>query len=95
MFEGLLPIGTVVLLKDSVKKVMITGVLQKQVDKNTEKIWDYTAVLYPEGTMGPDKSFLFDSSQIEKIYAIGYQDEEQFEFKIKIDEIRKNLIKED
>lgn len=95
MFEGLLPIGTVVLLKDSEKKIMITGVLQKQLDKNPDKIWDYTAVLYPEGTMGPDKSFLFDSNQIEKIYAIGYQDEEQFEFKMKIDELRRQLIGED
>lgn len=95
MFEGLLPIGTVVLLKDSEKKIMITGVLQKQLDRNPEKIWDYTAVLYPEGTMGPDKSLLFDSSQIEKIYAIGYQDEEQFAFKVRIDELRRQLIGED
>ena len=45
--------------------------------------------------MGPDKMFLFDSSQIDKVYAVGYQDEEQFEFKVKIDEIRKQLIGED
>ena len=80
MFEGLLPIGTVVLLKDSEKRIMITGVLQRQIEGgNEEKIWDYVAVLYPEGAMGPDKTFLFDDEQIEKIYSIGYQDEEQFE----------------
>lgn len=95
MFEGLLPIGSVVLLKDSEKRIMITGVLQKQISDDRDKIWDYTAVLYPEGTMGPDKSFLFDASQIEKVYAIGYQDEEQFIFKQRIDEIRKELIGED
>lgn len=95
MFEGMLPIGSVVLLKDSEKRVMIIGVLQKQIDKDSEKIWDYSAVLYPEGAVGPDKMFLFDSSQIDKVYAVGYQDEEQFEFKVKIDEIRKQLIGED
>ena len=89
MFEGLLPI------KDSEKRIMITGVLQKQIDNEEEKIWDYTAVLYPEGAMGPDKSFLFDAEQIEKVYAVGYQDEEQFAFKQKADEIRKQLIGED
>ena len=70
MFEGMLPIGSVVLLKDSEKRVMIIGVLQKQIDKDSEKIWDYSAVLYPEGAMGPDKMFLFDSSQIDKVYAV-------------------------
>lgn len=96
MFEGILPIGSVVLLKDSEKRVMIIGVLQRQIDKDdSEKIWDYSGVLYPEGAMGPDKTFLFDNSQIDKIYAIGYQDEEQFEFKTKIDEIKKQLLAEE
>ena len=35
MFEGMLPIGSVVLLKDSEKRVMIIGVLQKQIDKDS------------------------------------------------------------
>ncbi len=91
MFEGLLPIGTVVLLKESVKKIMITGVLQKKVDGDQEKIYDYSAVLYPEGAMGPEQNFLFDNEQIEKIFAVGYQDEEQFNFKVTVDQIREEL----
>ena len=43
MINGLLPIGTVVLLKESVKKVMIIGVCQRG-GSNPEKIWDYSAV---------------------------------------------------
>lgn len=91
MFEGLLPIGSVVLLKDSSKRVMIVGVLQKQIKEGDEVVWDYSACLYPEGYMGPDKTFLFDHEQIEKVYAIGYQDEEQFTFKQNIDVIRNEL----
>ncbi len=83
MLTGLLPIGTVVLLKDSTKRVMIMGVVQMQKEK--EKVWDYVGVLYPEGFMGPDKTFLFNGEQIEKIYALGYQDEEQFDFKERAD----------
>lgn len=90
MFEGLLPIGSVVLLKDSTKKVMIAGVCQKG-GSNAEKIWDYVGILFPEGYIGADKMFLFDGEQIDKVYALGYQDEEQMAFKAKADEAMKKL----
>lgn len=91
MLEGLLPIGTVVLLKNSTKRVMIIGVLQQQIKEGTPVIWDYSACFYPEGYMGPDKTFLFNSDQIDRIFSIGYQDGEQFEFKIKIDKTRNEI----
>ncbi len=92
MLEGLLPIGTVVLLKDSTKKVMIIGVCQKEVSKDS--LWDYAGCVYPEGYMGPDQTFLFNNDQIDKVFSIGYQDEEQFEFKVKADSIMKQLREE-
>lgn len=95
MFEGLLPIGTVVLLKNSQKRVMIIGVLQKQIKDGEDVIWDYSACFYPEGYMGPDKTFLFNANQIEKVFAVGYQDQEQFAFKEKIDHVRKELLSSD
>lgn len=85
MFNGLLPIGTVVLLTNSTKRVMIIGFCQREINAKNETIWDYAGCLYPEGVMGPDRTFLFNSDQIAKIYAIGYQDEEQFAFKVKAD----------
>ncbi len=94
MFKGLLPIGTVVLLKNSKKRVMIIGVLQKQIKEN-EVIWDYSGCFYPEGYMGPDKTFLFNNNQIEKVYAVGYQDKEQFAFKQKVDKVRNDLLSKD
>lgn len=60
-----LPIGSVVLLKESKKRIMIVGVKQKQID--SEKVWDYSACLYPEGIINPERLYLFDSEQIEKI----------------------------
>ena len=56
-----LPIGSVVLLKDSKKRIMIVGVKQKQA--YADKVWDYSACLYPEGILDPDKLFLFDHEQ--------------------------------
>jgi hypothetical protein len=95
MFEGLLPIGTVVLLKNSQKRVMIIGVLQKQMKNDEAIIWDYSGCFYPEGYMGPDKTFLFNSAQIDKVFAVGYQDQEQFAFKEKIDQVRKEILTQD
>lgn len=92
MFSGLLPIGTVVMLKDSSKRVMIIGLLQQQIVEGDDQIiWDYSGCFYPEGYMGPDKTFLFNADQIDKVYAVGYQDEEQFAFKVKIDEIKQQI----
>ncbi|CBK75866.1 hypothetical protein CIY_34090 [Butyrivibrio fibrisolvens 16/4] len=86
MNEGLLPIGSVVLLKDSTKKIMIIGWGQRG-GSNPDKIWDYTAVLFPEGYLDADKLFLFDNDQIERIYMLGFQNEEQMEFKIKAEQV--------
>lgn len=84
MINGLLPIGTVVLLKESTKRIMIIGVCQRSVGEE-EKIWDYCGCFYPEGYIGADKVFLFNNDQIETIFALGYQDEEQMIFKQKAD----------
>ena len=84
MFTGLLPIGSVVLLKNSTKKVMIIGFAQVSAN-NPKNVFDYAGCVFPEGYVGPDKTYLFNSNQIEKIYAVGYQDEEQMAFKTKID----------
>ena len=65
MLEGVLPIGTVVLLKDSQKRLMVIGICQKEVGQK-EVIWDYAGCLYPEGYLGGDKVYLFNNDQIEK-----------------------------
>lgn len=90
MIQGLLPIGSVVLLKDSTKRLMIIGVCQKG-GSDPEKLWDYAGVLFPEGYISSDKVFLFDASQIGQIYQIGYLDVESINFKLKADEMIKKL----
>lgn len=86
MFSGLLPIGSVVLLHESKKRVMIAGVCQRSAG-DLEKIWDYTGVLFPEGFLSADKMFMFNHDQIEQVFALGYQDSEQMAFKAKADEL--------
>lgn len=93
MINGLLPIGTVVLLHESTKKVMIIGVCQKG-GKDPNKIWDYTGVVFPEGFLASDKMLMFDNQQIDQIFALGYQDAEQLAFKAKADEVLQRLREE-
>lgn len=97
MLEGVLPVGSVVLLKDSTKKVMIIGVCQFQAVEGEPKprIWDYVACPFPEGYQGPNECYLFNGDQIENVYAIGYQDEEQMIMKTKYDRLLAELRKDE
>lgn len=91
MTRNILPIGTVVLLKDSSKKVMITGFFQRTSDE-PDKLWDYAGCIFPEGYVGGDKVFLFNHEQICKIFMVGYQDEEQFGFHNRLNEILNSSV---
>ena len=73
-----LPIGTVVLLKNGSKKVMIYG--RKQIATENGQEFDYVACLYPEGKIKDDYTFLFNNENIDKIIFKGYSDEEEVEF---------------
>lgn len=76
--KELLPIGSVVLLKEGKKKLMTFGI--KQTDANTKKEYDYIGVLYPEGNIGDGGQFLFNHDDIDEIFFNGYEDEERDTF---------------
>lgn len=73
-----LPIGSVVLLKESNKRLMIYGV--KQIATETKKEYDYIACLFPEGNIDKKHNILFNHEDIDKIFYLGLHDEEQYEF---------------
>lgn len=74
----LLPIGSVVLLKEGKKKVMIFGI--KQTEKTTGVEHDYIGVVYPEGNLGDGLQFFFEHENIETIFHRGFEDEERGSF---------------
>ncbi len=74
-----LPIGTVVLLKNAKKRLMITGFCAVTKEKKNV-VYDYIGCLYPEGVISSDQTAVFNHDQISKIYAFGYSDEEQKKF---------------
>lgn len=71
----LLPIGSIVLLNNSNKKLMIYG--RKQLQADTGKLWDYVGCLYPEGNISPEYTFLFNHEDIKELFHSGYKDEEE------------------
>ena len=93
MREKYLPIGTVVLLKGGKKRAMITGFCSV-AQENKEKIYDYSGCVYPEGYLSSNQVCLFDHDQIDKVFFLGYEDEEEQIFKEKLNRIVDTLEKE-
>lgn len=75
----LLPIGSIVLLKDGEKRLMISGIMQTDTGGNQEN-YDYLGVLYPEGHIGEGFQYLFNHEDINEIIFRGFEDSERVEF---------------
>lgn len=93
-YEKFLPIGSVVLLKGGTKKAMITGFCSVASEEKT-KIYDYTGCIYPEGYLDFDQVCLFDHDQIEKVYHLGYIDDEEKSFKEELKEVAEEYSNSD
>lgn len=88
--EKFLPIGTVVMLENGKKRVMISGFCAV-AGENKSKIWDYSGCMYPEGFLTSTMNCLFDHEQIKEVYHLGLaEDEEEKAFKAKLNELIKN-----
>lgn len=82
MYEHLLPIGSIVLLKGAKRKLMITGRIL--TDEKMEQIYDYVGCIYPVGMTADDEQYFFNHDAIEQVFFIGFQDQEELTFKEEI-----------
>ena len=82
----LLPIGSVVLLNNGTKRVMITG-FYSIASNDPNKVYDYCGCMYPEGVLSSEQNLLFDHNQIAKLVYMGYKDDEEKDFKKKLGEL--------
>lgn len=80
--KDLLSIGSVVLLKDANKRIMVTGYYPSIINNNNEVeiTYDYCGCIFPEGIMDSEKNILFNHEQIDSIFYYGLIDEEQKHF---------------
>lgn len=79
----LLPIGTIVLLKEGEKRLMINGIKQTNASGDGKE-YDYLGILYPEGHIGDEFQYLFNHEDIGEIVFKGYEDDERKEFITKL-----------
>lgn len=89
-YEKYLPIGTVVMLKGGKKRAMITGFCSIS-GEDKSKVFDYSGCLYPEGFISSNQTLLFNHEQIEKIFHLGLTDEEEKQFKQKLNEMMQKM----
>ena len=85
-FNELLPIGSVIHVKGANKNMMVVGTAV--IAENTE--YDYMGVLYPEGYVDNNHTYLFNHDDIDKVLFLGYVDSEMQVFRTKIVEQEKN-----
>lgn len=71
--KTILPIGSVVQLKEAKKSLMIIGSLQTTDDG---KEYDYIGCVFPEGYIDEDTFFLFNNEDIETVHFVGYMNSE-------------------
>lgn len=83
----LLPLGSIVVLKNGFKKLMIIG--RKILQGKNENIYDYLGCLYPEGDIGDEYKFIFNNEDVDKIIFKGYEDEEEKMFKEALNQVEK------
>ena len=73
-----LPLGSIVLLENGEKRIMIYG--RKQILAKTNDVYDYVACLYPEGNINDEFTYLFNHSDIREVVYTGFTDEEDKAF---------------
>ena len=84
MAKDLLPIGSVVILRDGKKRLMIYGINQK-TDKGD--IYDYLGCLYPEGNISPEYTYLFNDDDVDGVFFLGFVDPEFSIYRNRLKEI--------
>lgn len=77
-YDKVLPIGSVVLLKGGQKRLMIIGYQRMKAEENSA-VYDYCGCFYPEGYTSPDQCAAFNHDTIDRIIAIGLQNQPQIE----------------
>lgn len=90
MIDKLLPIGSVVSLKEATRKLMIIGLSVKVKETNTT--YDYIGLPFPEGFIDTEKMFLFFAKDIKDVHFLGYVNAEtqlhMREYAVHLEEIK-------
>ena len=88
MFEEILPLGSVVTLKNGDGTELLIITRASVVVENGEEIYyDYGAVLIPQGMMTPDNVFFFNRENVQKIVFRGFENDVERQFASQYDKM--------
>lgn len=93
-YEKYLPLGSVLMLKNGKHRVMVVGYCAKVDDENSP-FYDYIGCFFPEGIFTTEQSMVFNHVDIDKIFHIGFVDEEVKALNAKLKEIMKRNFNEE
>lgn len=77
--EKILPIGSIVYLKEGTTKVMVLNRASIIEQDGEQLLFDYAAAIYPVG-LNPEEVFYFNQEDIDKVVFEGFSDEEETRF---------------
>ncbi len=83
--DKFLPLGSIVLLKNGKKKMMIIGFGQIDM-RQKDKVYDYCGCVYPQGIISNNNMYLFNHEDIEELIYKGFSDPEWNIFNDKLKE---------
>ena len=83
-YDQVLPIGTVVMLHGATRKMMIVGYQRMLANKDDDTIYDYCGCAYPEGFVSPEDTAVFNHEQIDRVFSLGLQNDEEKVFQEKL-----------
>lgn len=89
-YDYLLPIGSVVKVKNVEQKLVIFGILQKG-KAAPDRTFDYVAVPYPEGLQDMRLNIGFDHGDIEEVVYRGYEDEDRKAFLVLLEALSRKI----
>src|SRR5690625_3226848 len=78
----MLPIGSIVYLKEGTSKLMVVNRRPMFPSEETDGqniMFDYTACIYPQG-LDPNQVFYFNEENIDKVLFEGFKDEDEERF---------------
>lgn len=93
MTEKILPLGTIVYLKEATAKLMIVGRGASFDNGEGQSFSDYVGVVYPNG-IDPQDALFFNNENIDQVVFEGYSDEEEDRYAKIYEEWKEDLSKE-
>ena len=88
--KKLLPLGSVVKLKNGEQKIMIISRLPLYNNQGTIGYFEYGACLFPNGQVD-QQMYFFNETDIDKVYFKGYEDKAEEQFQKKYQEEIKDI----